>query len=370
MYHVLRATPVLFLFQQQSRCVRLTVTFGETSLAGHSCLTSKGFFFFFLASPTHPPLPHPLPLVRVDQYFLCSLSLMWNWLFVHSSRRLHKDLDGTAPNPNAGWPWRHQHAATGLATGLLPVWDASGKGRQVGFYNSSRGRIGRRTPASASTWKPVGGRRILRWVAWKVSEREFVPNSNLQFCGDRWDLVKDRSSVEYSLWILLQWSRRCCSHFVLKSLKLLSHSLRCTQLRSSPQSAVGDTAGLWTLWISPVYLPSSSPRSLVSQVYPKTLWQKFVKTLTINLLLFHFFFYSKLLHVTKLCVSLSFPSTGSSSSGSSLWTKCRPLQLWSVTMVFVSSLSNAIITLNSYRVREISEKFPKFPGPSLILTHF
>lgn len=105
-------------------------------------LHQQGFFFcffLFLASPTHPPLPHPLPLVRVDQYFPCSLSLMWNWLFVHSLRSLHKDLDGTAPNPNAGWPWRHQHAATGLATGLLPVWDASGKGRQVGFYNSSRG---------------------------------------------------------------------------------------------------------------------------------------------------------------------------------------------------------------------------------------
>lgn len=229
-------------------------------------LASPARFFFFLASPTHPPLPHPLPLVRVDQYFPCSLSLMWNWLFVHSLRRLHKDLDGTAPNPNAGWPWRHQHAATGLATGLLPVWDALGKGRQVGFYNSSRGRIGRRTPASANpwTWKPVGGWIILRWVVWKVSEWEFVPISNLQFCDDRWDLAKDRSSVEYSLWILLQWSRRCCSHFVLKSPKSLSHLLRCTQLRSSPQSAVGDTAGLWTLWISPVYLPSSSPRSLVS----------------------------------------------------------------------------------------------------------
>lgn len=46
------------------------------------------------ASTPHPSPPHPLPLVRVDQYFPCSLSLMWNWLFIQTLLPLHKDLDG------------------------------------------------------------------------------------------------------------------------------------------------------------------------------------------------------------------------------------------------------------------------------------
>lgn len=52
----------------------------------------------FLVSPCSTP--HPLPLVRVDQYFPCSLSLMWNWLFVQSLLCLHKDLDrGNSTKP-------------------------------------------------------------------------------------------------------------------------------------------------------------------------------------------------------------------------------------------------------------------------------
>lgn len=62
-----------------------------------------------LVSPTSTP--HPLPLVRVDQYFPCSLSLMWNLLFIQTLLPLHKDLDGTAPELRAAQVTsRHGHA--------------------------------------------------------------------------------------------------------------------------------------------------------------------------------------------------------------------------------------------------------------------
>lgn len=68
---------------------------------GHILMHFQWKHFFFsanccltggLVSPASTP--HPLPLVRVDQYFPSSLSLMWNWLFIQTLLPLHKDLDG------------------------------------------------------------------------------------------------------------------------------------------------------------------------------------------------------------------------------------------------------------------------------------
>lgn len=74
----------------------------------------------FLVSPSSTP--HPLPLVRVDRYFPCSLSLMWNWLFVQTLLCLHKDLDRTASNAPHITSWT---CSSGHTTGLLTVWKDS-----------------------------------------------------------------------------------------------------------------------------------------------------------------------------------------------------------------------------------------------------
>lgn len=149
-----------------------------------------------------------------------------------------------------------------------------------------------------------------------------------------------------------------------------SHSLKQAQVRLSPQPVEGDTAGLWTLRISLVYLPSSAS-SLFSQVDKITLLKRSgfhfrrnkLAVVSGCFLMINYFLFNA-------ACSLFFPSVGSPSSCSSLRTECHPLELWSVTMVFVSSLSNAIITLNSYRVREIAMKFPKFPSHSLKTSFF
>lgn len=76
--------------------------------------------------------------------------------------------------------------------------------------------------------------------------------------------------------------------------------------------------------------------------------------------LFHVltFTLSTTLHVTKLLFPLSHqvvhpPVCINNSSVCIISGKCPP-ELWSVTMVFVSCVSNAIITLNSYSVKRAS----------------
>ncbi len=64
-------------------------------------------------------------------------------------------------------------------------------------------------------------------------------------------------------------------------------------------------------------------------------------------------------HVTKLLLSLFHqvahpPVCINSLSVCDIYSTCCPPELWSVTMVFVSCLSNAIITLNSYSVKRTS----------------
>lgn len=157
----------------------------------------------------------------------------------------------------------------------------------------------------------------------------------------------------------MQLLRACCYHLFALACHN-SHLLRLAQVWLSPQSVEGETGGLWTLWINMAYLLSSAS-SFVLLVDPKTLLQRSgfyfrIQELAVISCFDCFFSFSpsQVLYVTKR--SLLFPSIGSSSSRSSLRTECRPLGLWSVTMVFVSSISNAIITLNSYRVREITWK--------------
>lgn len=88
--HAPLANSFLLSAQDHISYVQLVVTFSETLVLTACCFTTALFW----------PSP-PLPLVRVDQYFPCNLSLMWNWLFVQTLLCLHKDLDGTALNPKA-----------------------------------------------------------------------------------------------------------------------------------------------------------------------------------------------------------------------------------------------------------------------------
>lgn len=118
----------------------------------------------------------------------------------------------------------------------------------------------------------------------------------------------------------IQRSCECCSHFGFESHSSSPpHTLGRAQLRLSPQSADGAAAGLWTLWISPVYLPSSDS-SLFPQVdssqkallqrsgfcFPTYLLQHLPATCCFSL--------SQILHITKLPLSLVPPSTGSSTA--------------------------------------------------------
>ena len=94
-------------------CLQLAVASFSGALLIKALLPHWGrfFFFFFFCHP--PPPPPPLLLVRVDQYFPCSLSLMWNWLFVQTLLRLHKDLDeGGGIEPKCNHVSPHEHAAT------------------------------------------------------------------------------------------------------------------------------------------------------------------------------------------------------------------------------------------------------------------
>lgn len=158
----------------------------------------------------------------------------------------------------------------------------------------------------------------------------------------------------------------------------LSHTLKRAQLQPSPQSVKGDTTGLWTLWISPTCLhsaislgfswfisknchkPPGKSWFCFSGIFVSSHKQQLFSSL-VSLSPYCCFLKINILHVTKLYFFLVFSTSGPSpNSFCSAYREWCPLEPWSVTMVFVSFLSNAIITLNSYGVREISKKeFPK-----------